>query len=45
VIRLLETIGEFLADSGHKSRMDLMMTRLSIDMLDQVVGGNDRAES
>jgi hypothetical protein len=44
VIRLLQTIGEFLADPGHKSRMDLMMTRLSIDMLDQVVGGSDGAK-
>jgi hypothetical protein len=41
VIRLLETIGEFLSDTGHKSRMDLAMTRLSIDMLDQVAGGRD----
>jgi Histidine kinase-, DNA gyrase B-, and HSP90-like ATPase len=41
VIRLLETIGEFLADPGHKSRIDLAMTRMSIDMLDQVVGGNE----
>lgn len=42
VIRLLETAGEFLADPGRKSRMDLTMARLSIDMLDQVVGGTAR---
>jgi hypothetical protein len=39
VIRLLETVGEFLADPGRKSRMELAMSRLSIDMLDQLVGG------
>jgi hypothetical protein len=44
VIRLLETMGEFLSDPGHRSRMDLMMTRLSIDMLDQVVEGHDWAK-
>jgi hypothetical protein len=43
VIRLLETIGEFLSDPGHKSRMDLTMTRLSIDMLDQMISRNDGA--
>jgi Histidine kinase-, DNA gyrase B-, and HSP90-like ATPase len=37
VVRPLETIGEFLSDPGYKSRLDLAMTRLSIDMLDQVV--------
>jgi hypothetical protein len=43
VIRLLETVGEFLADPGRKSRMDLTMAHLSIDMLDQLVSGNDGA--
>lgn len=42
VIRLLETVGEFLADPGRKSRMELTMARLSIDMLDQLVGGTAR---
>jgi hypothetical protein len=37
VVRLLDTIGEFLADPGAKSRQDLSMSRLSIDMLDQFV--------
>jgi ribosomal protein L37E len=35
VVRLLETVGEFLADPGPRSRQDLAMARLSIDMLDQ----------
>jgi hypothetical protein len=43
VVRLLETIGEFLSDPGHKSRMDLTMTRLSIDMLDQLISRSDGA--
>jgi len=42
VIRLLETVGGFLADPGRKSRMELTMARLSIDMLDQLVGGTDK---
>lgn len=42
LIRLLETVGEFLADPGRKSRMELTMARLSIDMLDQLVGGTTR---
>jgi hypothetical protein len=37
VVRLLETVGEFLADWGPKSRQDLAMARLSIDVLDQHV--------
>ena len=37
VVRLLETVGEFLADLGPRSRQDLAMARLSIDMLDQAV--------
>jgi hypothetical protein len=37
VVRLLETVGEFIADQGPKTRQDLAMTRLSIDMLDQAV--------
>jgi hypothetical protein len=37
VIRLLQNIGEFLADPGDRSRSDLAMYRLSIDMLDQAV--------
>lgn len=37
VVRLLQNIGEFLADPGYKSRLDLTMARLSIDMLDQTV--------
>ena len=37
VVRLLETVGEFLADPGPKTRQGLAMTRLSIDMLDQAV--------
>jgi hypothetical protein len=37
VVRLLQTVGEFLADQGPKTRLDLAMTRLSIDMLDQAV--------
>jgi hypothetical protein len=43
VIRLLETIGEFLGDLGRKSRMELALARLSIDMLDQLVSRNDEA--
>jgi hypothetical protein len=39
VARLLDTIGEFLADPGARSRLDLSLTRLSIDMLDQMVSG------
>ncbi len=42
VIRLLETVGGFLADPGRKSRMELTMARLSIDMLDQLVGGTNK---
>jgi hypothetical protein len=41
VTRLLETVGEFLADPGHKSRMELALARLSIDVLDQFVSRND----
>jgi hypothetical protein len=41
VVRLLDTIGEFLADSGAKSRLDLSLTRLSIDLLDQMVSGSE----
>jgi hypothetical protein len=37
VTRLLDTVGEFLADPGTKSRMELSMIRLTVDMLDQVV--------
>jgi hypothetical protein len=37
VMRLLETLGEFLADPGTKSRMELALIRLSVDMLDQLV--------
>ena len=37
VVRLLQTVGEFLSEPGYKSRLELSMTRLSIDMLDQVV--------
>lgn len=37
VTRLLETVGEFLTDQGPRGRLDLAMTRLSIDMLDQAV--------
>lgn len=37
VVRLLETIGEFLADHGPKSRQELAMIRLTADMLDQIV--------
>jgi hypothetical protein len=37
VTRLLETVGGFLADPGFKSRQALMMTRLAIDMLDDIV--------
>ncbi len=40
-VRLLETIGQFLADPGRKSRMDLAMARLSIDMLDHAVSPNE----
>jgi hypothetical protein len=41
VVRLLDTIGEFLADTGAKSRLDLSLTRLSIDMLDQMVSTSE----
>jgi hypothetical protein len=41
VVRLLDTIGEFLADPGAKSRLDLSLTRLSTDMLDQMVSGSE----
>ena len=41
VVRLLETVGEFLADPGPKSRLDLAMTTLSIDMLDQAVSRSE----
>jgi Histidine kinase-, DNA gyrase B-, and HSP90-like ATPase len=41
VARLLESTGEFLSDPGYKSRLDLAMTRLSIDMLDQVVSRSE----
>jgi hypothetical protein len=37
VVRLLETVGEFLADPWTRSRPELSMARLSIDMLDQIV--------
>ncbi|WP_203972736.1 ATP-binding protein [Planotetraspora silvatica] len=37
VARLLETVGEFVADASHKSRQELVMTRLAIDMLDDIV--------
>jgi hypothetical protein len=37
VVRLLETSGEFLADPGSKSRLELSMIRTSLDMLDQIV--------
>ncbi len=43
VIRLLETVAEFLADPGRKSRMELALARLSIDMLDQLVNRIDVA--
>lgn len=43
VIRLLETVGEFQADPGRKSRMELALARLSIDMLDQLVSRTDEA--
>jgi hypothetical protein len=41
VVRLLDTVGEFLADPGTKTRLDLSMTRLSIDMLDQMVSNTE----
>jgi hypothetical protein len=41
VVRLLEAVGEFLADQGPRSRQDLAMARLSIDMLDQSVSQAD----
>ena len=37
VVRLLETVGEFLADPWTRNRPELSMARLSIDMLDQMV--------
>jgi hypothetical protein len=37
VIRLLQSVGDFLADPGDRNRPDLAMYRLSIDMLDQAV--------
>lgn len=37
VTRLLETVGEFLADQAPKSRRELTMTRLAIDMLDDII--------
>lgn len=43
VTRLLENVGEFVADPGRKSRMELALARLSIDMLDQIVSRNDEA--
>jgi hypothetical protein len=43
VIRLLETVGEFQADQGRKSRMELALARLSIDMLDQLVNRTEEA--
>jgi hypothetical protein len=43
VTRLLETVGEFLADPGRKSRMELALARLSIDVLDHFVSQDDGA--
>lgn len=37
VVRLLETVGEFLASQEPKSRQELAMARLTADMLDQMV--------
>ena len=37
VIRLMETLGEFLDDPSHKGRQELAMTRLAIDMIDDIV--------
>ncbi len=45
VTRLLDNVGEFLADPDRKSRMELALTRLSIDMLDQVVRRSDEGVS
>jgi hypothetical protein len=36
-------VGEFQADPGRKSRMELALARLSIDMLDQLVSRTDEA--
>jgi hypothetical protein len=41
VVRLLDTVGEFLADPWTKNRLGLSMTRLSIDLLDQLVCRSD----
>lgn len=34
VARLLDTVGEFLTNGGTKSRLELSITRLTLDMLD-----------
>jgi hypothetical protein len=39
--RLLETIGGFLAETGAKSRLDLAMTRLTLEMLADGIAAED----